>query len=324
MTLVLAGDIGGTNARLALAEVTDTIRLTADHGGRSQDIADFGEFVADFIAANGAHPDRACLAIAGPVIGNTVSGTNLPWRVEATTLGERIGLSQVRLINDFAAIGFGIRVLTDSDLLTLQPGRSDPEGVIGIIGAGTGLGEGLVVRAGGQWTVLPSEGGHATFAPVTARERDLHAFLSRRYDGHVSVERVVSGPGLVDIFEFLEATGQSISQSIREELTRDDPAAVITRHALAQTDPIARDALDLFIDGYGAQAGNLALTVLASGGIYVAGGIAARIAAQLAEGRFLEAFRGKGRMRDLLEQVPVHVILNPDVGLLGAASVAGL
>lgn len=323
MTLVLAGDIGGTNARLALAEVSDTIRIAADQGGRSQDIGDFGEFVADFIAANGAHPDRACLAIAGPVVGNAVSGTNLPWRVEAAALGKRIGVRQVRLINDFAAIGFGIRVLTDSDLLTLQAGRSDPDGVIGIIGAGTGLGEGLVVRTGGQWTVLPSEGGHATFAPTTGRERDLHAFLSHRYHGHVSAERVVSGPGLVDIFEFL-ATGQSVSPSIREELTRDDPAPVITRHALARTDPIARDALDLFIDAYGAQAGNLALTVLASGGIYVAGGIAARIAAKLAEGRFLEAFKGKGRMHDLLEQVPVHVILNPDVGLLGAASVAGL
>lgn len=324
MTLVLAGDIGGTNARLALAEVTDTIRLVADHSGRSQDIAEFGEFVAEFLEANGTHPDRACLAIAGPVIGNAVSGTNLPWRVEATSLGKRIGLSQVRLINDFAAIGFGLRVLSDSDLLTLQPGRPDPAGVIGIIGAGTGLGEGMVVRAGGQWTVWPSEGGHATFAPVTARERDLHAFLSSRYDGHVSAERVVSGPGLVDIFEFLAATGQSIAPLIREELTREDPAAVITRHALAHTDPIARDALDLFIDAYGAQAGNLALTILASGGIYVAGGIAARIAPKLAEGSFMAAFRGKGRMHDLLEQIPVHVILNPDVGLLGAASVAGL
>ena len=322
MTLVLAGDIGGTNARLALAEVNAKTRIVAEHGGMSQSIPDFGEFVADFLATNGARPDRACLAIAGPVLGNAVSGTNLPWTVEANALGKRIGISRVRLINDFAAIGFGIRVLTESDLLTLQTGRADPSGLIGIIGAGTGLGEGLVVRTGGQWTVLPSEGGHATYAPVTAQERDLHAFMSSRYGGHVSVERVVSGPGIVDIFDFLTAS-RGVSETIRDEMSREDPAAVITRHALANTDAAAVEALDLFITAYGSQAGNLALTVLASGGIYVAGGIAAKIAPKLGEGRFLEAFRSKGRMRKLLEQFPVHVIRNPDVGLLGAASAAG-
>lgn len=321
MTLVLAGDIGGTNARLALAEVGTTVRVVADHEAKSQEIPDFAEFVAGFLTGTGAHPETACLAIAGPVIGDAVRGTNLPWTVEAGALEKRLGVAPVRLINDFAAIGFGIRVLRPSDLLTLQPGRPDPTGVIGIIGAGTGLGEGVVVRTGGQWTVLASEGGHATYAPVSARERELHGFLSDRYGGHVSVERVASGPGLVDTFEFLTAT-TGLAPSIREEMAREDPAAVITRHALGRTDRSACEALALFIDAYGAQAGNLALTVLASGGIYVAGGIAARIASTLAEGPFLEAFRNKGRMRKLLEQVPVHLILNPDVGLLGAASAA--
>jgi glucokinase len=322
LTLVLAGDIGGTNARLALAEVNARARIVAEYGGKSQEIEDFGSFIADFLSSSRARPERACLAIAGPVVGNAVRGTNLPWTVEASVLGRRIGVSRVRLINDFAAIGFGIRVLTDRDLLTLQAGRPDPTGVIGVIGAGTGLGEGLVTRSDGQWTVLASEGGHATYAPVAARERDLHAWLSNRYGGHVSVERVVSGPGLVDIFEFLTAGRGNPPGPIREEMERTDPAPVITRHALANSDLIAVEALDFFIDAYGAQAGNLALTVLASGGIYVAGGIAAKIAPKLAEGRFLEAFRNKGRMGDLLAQVPVHVILNPDVGLLGAASAA--
>jgi glucokinase len=324
VTLVLAGDIGGTNARLALAEVNAGTRIVAEHDGKSQNIGDFAGFVADFLARSGARPEGACLAIAGPVIGNSVTGTNLPWTVEAGALGRRIGVSRVRLINDFAAIGYGIRVLEEADLLTLQPGHPDPSGVIGIIGAGTGLGEGMVVRSGGQWTVLSSEGGHATYAPVAVRERDLYAFLSDRYGGHVSVERVASGPGLVDTFEFLTAKSGGPSEAIREELRREDPAAVITRHALARTDAAAREALSLFIDAYGSQAGNLALTVLATGGIYVAGGIAAKIASELAEGRFLEAFRNKGRMRGLLERIPVHVILNPDVGLLGAASAAGL
>ena len=238
MTLVLAGDIGGTNARLALAEVNAKARIVAEHGGKSQDIEDFGAFVVDFLSTTRARPERACLAIAGPVVGNAVSGTNLPWRVEAGVLGHRIGVNRVRLINDFAAIGFGIPMLTDADLLTLQPGRPDPSGVIGIIGAGTGLGEGLVTRSGGQWTVLASEGGHATYAPVTGRERDLQAWLSHRYAGHVSVERVVSGPGLVDIFEFLTAGAGSPPGPIRKEMEREDPAAVITRHALANTDPI--------------------------------------------------------------------------------------
>lgn len=323
MTLVLAGDIGGTNARLALAEVNARTRIVAEQESRSQGIPDFAEFVAAFLDANDARPEDACLAIAGPVIGNAVRGTNLPWTVEAGALGKRIGLSRVRLINDFAAIGFGIRVLPETDLLTLQAGRPDPTGVIGIIGAGTGLGEGMVVRTGGQWTVLASEGGHATYAPVGARERDLHAFLSSRYGGHVSVERVVSGPGLVEIFEFLTSASGAASGTIREEMNREDPAAVITRHAVSHTDRHAREALELFIDAFGAQAGNLALTILASGGIYVGGGIAARITPTLAEGRFLEAFRGKGRMRELLERIPVRVILNPDVGLLGAASAAG-
>ena len=265
MTLVLAGDIGGTNARLALAEVNARTTIVAEHDGKSQDIGDFPEFVADFLDRSGARPEEACLAIAGPVIGDSVSGTNLPWTVEAGALGRRLGVSRVRLINDFAAIGYGIRVLEEADLLTLQAGHPDPSGVIGIIGAGTGLGEGMVVRAGGQWTVLPSEGGHATYAPLTALERELYAFLSDRYAGHVSVERVVSGPGLVDIFEFLAARSGGPPEAITEELRRDDPAAVITRHALANTDSAARAALSLFIAAYGAQAGNLALTVLASG-----------------------------------------------------------
>lgn len=323
MTLVLAGDIGGTNARLALAEVNARTRLVAEHEEPSQGIPDFAEFVAGFLTANGARPESACLAIAGPVVGNAVRGTNLPWTVDAGALGRRLGLARIILINDFAAIGFGIRLLGKSDLLTLQPGRPDPSGVIGIIGAGTGLGEGVVVRTGGQWTVLPSEGGHATYAPVGARERALHAFLSDRYGGHASVERVVSGPGLVDIFEFLTATSGGPPASIREEMSREDPAAVVTRHALSGSDPRARQALELFVGAYGAQAGNFALTILASGGMYVAGGIAVRIAPTLAEGRFLEAFRSKGRMGGLLERIPVHVILNPDVGLLGAASTAG-
>jgi glucokinase len=321
--LVLAGDIGGTNARLALAETDGTTRIVADRIAPSRSIPDFTAHVADFLSASPWRPERACLAIAGPVVAETVAGTNLPWRVAAAELGDRLGIPALHLINDFEAVGHGIPLLGPRDILTLQEGDPDPAGAIGLIGAGTGLGIGMVVRSGGRRIAVPSEGGHATYAPRDPRGWALFEFLSRRYGGHVSWERVVSGPGLVDLFEFLAAGRETGAQiPLREEMQRDDPAAVITRHALAGTDRLAGEAMDLFVEAYGAQAGNLALTALATGGMYLAGGISTRIAGKLADGRFLSAFHDKGRMRDLLQRIPVRVILNPDVGLLGAASVA--
>jgi len=320
---VLAGDIGGTHARLALVELDGSPRIVAEHTGRSQEIKAVAPFIAEFPAKHGFRATHACLGVAGPVLNGTVTGTNLPWLLSEHELGEVLGIPHFRLINDFEAAAYGIPSLLPHEVLTLQEGQPDPHGVIALIGAGTGLGEGFVVRAGPGYSVQPSEGGHSSFAAEDARGWALFSFLAARY-GHVSWERVVSGPGLIDCFEFVAAGRESESQAtLRADMARENPGAVLTRYALAGRDALAVEALDLFVDAYGAQAGNLALTVLATGGVYVAGGFARQIASKLAEGGFLAAFRRKGRMAALLERIPVRVILSPEVALLGAAVVAG-
>jgi glucokinase len=319
---VLAGDIGGTHARLALVELDGSARVLAEQTTPTRDAGSLVALVERFLAAQGERPNHAAFGIAGPVVDNEVTGTNIPWQLNAKELSESLGIPQLRLINDFQAVGHGLALLAPRDLWTLQAGHADPEGVIALIGAGTGLGEGFVVRAGDGYSVQASEGGHSSYAPEDPRGWALFNYLTERY-GHVSWERVVSGPGIVDCFEFVAAGRESAQQApLREQMAREDPAAVITRFALGGVDPLALEALELFVDAYGAQAGNLALTVLATGGVYLAGGIARQIAPQLAQGPFVAAFRRKGRMSDLLERIPVQVILNPDVGLLGAAAAA--
>ena len=312
---VLAGDIGGTNARLAIVELGDRPRIVAEQTVPSQEIRDFPALIRRFLSAARPRPERACLGLAGPVSNGQVSGTNLPWTVNERELSDALGIPQVRLINDFEAVGHGIERLAETDFLVLQAGTPDPRGAIGLIGAGTGLGVGFLVRSDGGYSVQPSEGGHATFGVEGVRDWELFRFLGERY-GHVSAERVISGPGLVDLYDFVG--GLAVRR--QADAAGEDPAAAITRYALAGSEPHAVAALELFVDAYGAAAGNLALTVLATGGVYLAGGIARHIASNLAKGRFIEAFRRKGRMHPLLERIPVRLILNPDVGLLGAAA----
>ena len=321
---VLAGDIGGTHARLAIVELGDRARILAERTAPSQEVRSVAELVESFLAGQPERPSRACFGIAGPVVNGMVSGTNLPWTLDARELARSLRIPALRLINDFEAAAHAVSRLEQKDLLTLQQGERDPRGAIALIGAGTGLGEGFLVRAGSGFSVQASEGGHASFAPEDARGWELFQYLAARH-GHVSWERVLSGPGLVAVFEFLAAGREwSGEQALRAELAREDKGAVISRHALAQSDPVAVAALDLFVDAYGAQAGNLALTVLATGGVYLAGGIARQIAPKLGDGSFMNAFLRKGRMAGLLARMPVQVILNPDVGLLGAAAAAAL
>jgi len=213
-------------------------------------------------------------------------------------------------------------MLGPSDLLTLQEGSPIPQGPIALIGAGTGLGQGFLLWEGDHYRVLPSEGGHGDFAPRGELQTGLLQFLRRRF-GRVSWERLLSGAGMVNAYNHLLASGVAPErETVRDEMEKEDPAAVITRHGLEKTDDLSDRALDLFCDVLGAQAGNLALTVIATGGVYLAGGIAPRIAERLKSGPFLTAFRDKGRMAELLSRIPVHVIMNPNVGLLGAAAVA--
>jgi len=321
--IVLAGDVGGTNARLATVELNGgTARIAQQSRYPSGDYPGLTPIVRGFCEGLASRPDRACFGIACPVVGDDCTAPNLPWTVNARKLADEIGISRTTIINDFVAAGYAIGMLGPSDLLTLQEGSPIPQGPIALIGAGTGLGQGFLLWEGDHYRVLPSEGGHGDFAPRGELQTGLLQFLRRRF-GRVSWERLLSGAGMVNAYNHLLASGAAPErETVRDEMEKEDPAAVITRHGLEKTDDLSDRALDLFCDVLGAQAGNLALTVIATGGVYLAGGIAPRIAERLKSGPFLTAFRDKGRMAELLTRIPVHVIMNPNVGLLGAAAVA--
>jgi glucokinase len=322
--IVLAGDVGGTNARLATVELDGrTARVVRKSRYASGGHPGLAPIVRQFSQEAGGLPDRACFGIACPVVGDDCTAPNLPWTINARALAADIGIPRTAIMNDFVAVGCGIELLRPSDLATLQEGAAAPQGPIALIGAGTGLGQGFLIWQGDRYRVRASEGGHGDYAPSGELQSGLLQFLRRQF-GHVSWERLLSGPGIVNIYRYLVASAVEPEQPmVRDEMQGEDPAKVISRHGLARTDCLSVRTLDLFSEILGAQAGNLALTVLATGGVYLAGGIAPQIVERLQSGPFLAAFRNKGRMSELLSRIPVHVILNPDVGLLGAAAVAG-
>jgi glucokinase len=249
-------------------------------------------------------------------------GTNLSWTIDAHTLAQETGIPRVTLINDLHAVGEAVQRLAPDDFVALQKGKPIGHGVKAIIAAGTGLGQAFLSWTGVEYVVHDSEGGHASFSARNADEWALLQSLSARF-GHVSRERVISGPGLINIYLHLAARGIEVEQAaVQAEMSHDDVAGVIGRHALAWSDPLSMRAMDMFLSAYGAQAGNLALTVMAEGGIYVAGGIAPQVIPILLDGTFMNAFLEKGRLSPFLARVPVHVIVNPHVGLIGAAAVA--
>jgi glucokinase len=319
---VLAADIGGTHARLAIVDIgARAIRVVRSRRYKSREFPGLAPIVHDFLREEREPPAHAGFGIACPVVNGECRTPNLPWSVDARRLAVEIGIPRTRLLNDLDAIAYGLARLGPDDIVTLQVGKPAEHGVIALIGAGTGLGQAFVIWDGARYRPYASEGGHASFAPETELERELHRALSARF-GHVSFERILSGPGLVNIYQFLAARDPARARpDISAEIAADGPVA-ISRHALAGTDPLCAEALDLFARVYGAQAGNLALTVLATGGVYVVGGIAPAIIDKLTDGPFLSAFRGKGRMGTLLANIPVHVVMNPSVGLLGAAVAA--
>lgn len=325
---VIAGDIGGTKTLLQLAEA-DGKRCHAlfERSYASRDYSSFEDVVRAFIddskGAQDKPPVRACFGVAGPVRGTSVKVTNLPWDLQSSTLAELMGIESVRFINDFQAIGYSLPALDETDLVQLQAGDRDATGPRVIIGAGTGLGEGIVVPTGGTWLSLPSEGGHVEFAPVDELQIELLRFMMARHP-RVTYERILSGSGLVAIYEFLHTRSGAATDASQLEavLATPDPAAKISEAAMHDRDVVAREALDLFVSIYGAQAGNLALTALATGGVYMAGGIAPKILPSLQKGQFLSQFCAKGRMQVLLKSIPVYVITNQQAGLLGAALAA--
>lgn len=320
---VLAGDVGGTNARLAVVDVDSTrATIALEKKYPSHDFPGLAPIVLRFCAEAGETPDRAGFGIACPIVGDECRAPNLPWIINARELAAAIGVPQTRIINDFDAVGYGLPLLGGPDLVTLQAGESTPRGAIALLGAGTGLGQGYLTWDGDRYRVHSSEGGHADFAPPGDLESELGRWLRAQY-GHASWERVLSGPGLVNVYRFLVASGVgSESPAVREEMGREDPAAVVTRRGHEGSDALCARALDVFAACFGAQAGNVALAVLATGGVYLAGGIAPRIVAKLKESAFAAAFRSKGRLAAFLAKVPVHVVVNPNVGLLGAAVAA--
>jgi glucokinase len=322
---LLAADVGGTRSTIALAlEGKPWPGVATQAVYESQHFESLKAIIEDFLTKPDVAPHRravraACLSVAGPVTLNSVTLTNLGWKVRGDGLAAELGLTEVKLLNDFAAAGLGIPRLAPMDLETLQDGYPVAQGTRVIIGAGTGLGAGLLTAQGGGYVAHASEAGHADFAPVDELQDKLLVYLRRTF-GRVSFERVVSGPGLMRIFSFLQESGVGIPSKQLQEATRNntDTASVIGEFGLEKRDPLAVRALDLFASAYGAFAGNMALTTLARGGVYLAGGIAPKLAPKLKDGIFMRAFNSKGRFGDLLSTIPVHIIMNPQVGLLGA------
>jgi glucokinase len=322
---ILAGDIGGTNTRLTLYHALSHNRLDPlrEATFASGDFPGLDAILARFLEAPGGSPvERACFGIAGPVIDQACDATNLPWRVSAPALGARFGFDATWLLNDLEANAWGIEALPQTDLFQLHPGNSQATGNRSIISAGTGLGEAGIYWDGQHYRPFASEGGHSDFSPANLLEYELFEWLADRH-GRVSWERVVSGPGLENIYQFLHSYDQTgIPHWLAHEMEQKGAAPAISKAALSGRDALCSEALDLFITLYGREAGNQALKLMASGGVYIGGGIAPRILPRMKQGGFLQAFFDKGRMRPLLEAMPVWVILNDQAALLGAARYA--
>ncbi|HQS59447.1 MAG: glucokinase [Gallionellales bacterium 35-53-114] len=323
MKYFLSADIGGTKTLLQLT-AADRREPLLQKAYASAAYAGLADMLDAFLAEAGVSDiAAACLAVAGPVSGRVVKLTNLPWTVDGDALAARFGIRQVALLNDFAAAGHGIAALQAADLLCLQTGKPQAQGVRLVLGAGTGLGVAWLSAQDGNYQVHPSEAGHMDFAPVDEMQCMLLRYLQQRH-GHVSYERIVSGPGLLAIYEFMRETGlASVSPRMLAALAgAQDAAAVITQFSQQGDETIARMVVDLFLSIYGAFAGNMALATLPHGGIYITGGIAAKIAAQMQRGQFLEAFWSKGRYEGLLITLPIHIVLNEKMGLMGASLLA--
>lgn len=332
MAIILAGDVGGTKTLLRLAETQaesnpkvlyESRYLSASYEHLSLAVRVFYNEVKAQLGYL-PQPSQACFGIAGPVVDNTSELTNLGWLLDSKNLSETLEIEKVQLINDFAAVGYGVLGLEATDLHTLQVGKAIAKAPIAIIGAGTGLGEAFLAWGEHGYEVYSTEGGHVDFSPRTDLEMGLLKYLINRYE-RVSVERVASGMGVVAIYQYLRDSEfaeelEELGQLIRNwEMGKSeiDPAAAIAQ-AAEKKDILAEQTMGMFVSAYGAEAGNFALKLLPYGGLYIAGGIAPKILPLLQQGYFLAAIKRKGRVSYLLDNVPIHIVLNPDVGLIGA------
>jgi glucokinase len=318
--LILAGDVGGTNTRLGLFEVSgNRLRLSYEKTFLSKNYKGIENILVDFLRGHKGIV-AACFGVAGPVTEEVVIATNLPWWIDIHSLQKVLLLKKVEVINDLVANAYGISVLKKSDFEILNVGKIK-KGNQALISAGTGLGEAILFWDGKQHVPSPSEGGHAEFGPRNHLELELFHYLSGIFD-HVSYERVLSGEGLFHIYQFLKDSKRFGKEPswLSEKMKQEDPAEVISEIARLKKNKLCRKALDLFTSIYGAAAGNLALQVMAIGGVFIGGGIAPKIIWKMRDGTFMKAFKAKGRLSHIVAQIPVKVIMNEGTALLGAAS----
>lgn len=347
MAQLLSGDIGGTKTILRLAKVKDDdVRRSASHEVKIETLyedrfpsAEYPEFVPmvkAFLAAaekknSKVKPVSACFAIAGPVVNNTSQLTNLSWFLRAEFLKGALEIPQVELINDFEAIGYGVLGLGEEDIYELQAGVPDKNSPMAVLGAGTGLGQGFLLPSGDEYRVFPSEGGHVDFAPQSELEFQLRKYLLEKHGiSRVSEERVVSGMGIISIYQFLrDRQYANESKEIQDLMSAwdrgagqrgelKDPAAAISQAATEKSDLLSQKTMEIFIRAYGSEAGNISLKFLPRGGLYIAGGVTAKNLPLIKGGEFMYAFKSKGRVSHLLDEVPVRVVLNQSVGLIGS------
>ena len=319
-TMILAGDIGGTKTNLGLftqgkrrplPKVIETFS--------SQNAPDLEHIIRQFLEIHPASVTHACFGVAGPVVDGKSKTTNLPWNISEDQIKKQFHFQHVRLVNDLTATAMAIPLLNRDEFFPLNQADSIKDQNLALIAPGTGLGKAILIYQNGRYLPVPSEGGHADFAPNSETETELWRYLHQRY-GHVSIERVVSGSGLVNIYTWLKDSGRLNEPDwLRQKLKEMDPAKTITEAALANKDVGCVKALNMFVSIFGAVAGNLALTGITTSGVYLGGGIPPKILSKFKEDIFMEAFTNKGRFKGLLEKIPVKVILNDKAALIGAA-----
>ena len=320
---VLAGDIGGTKTALAIARIDSrSLKIERAKTYPSAAFSSLEAILAEFLEGERRKPAVAAFGVAGPVVGGRARITKLPWSPEERALARAAGIPRVRLLNDFVAAAFGFPYLSARQVAVVSRGKPEPAGPIAIIGAGTGLGQAALWRAGSRVEAVPSEGGHADFGPRNDREDRLVRFVRARFN-RVDRDRILSGAGLGLIYEFLKSDGEAPeSPEAATAMAKEDPAAVIGRLGLAGSDPLCARTLGLFVEIYGSEAGNIALQYRATGGVYVGGGIATRILPALLTGAFRKAFLDKPPLEDLLARIPLKVVKDRRLGLFGAAAAA--
>ncbi|MGZ8241338.1 MAG: glucokinase [Methylobacter sp.] len=319
--MILAGDIGGTKTVLSLLakETNGSLTCIQEQSFASREYREFDDILATFLPA-GVTLDSACFGVAGPVVNQRCQTTNLPWLLDAGELKTKLGIAdKVKLLNDLEAMALGMLYLPEKDLVELNPNAEIQEGNIAVIAAGTGLGEAILYWDGTKHHLMATEGGHCDFAAQNAGQDLLMVYLRKKYPDHISYERIVSGNGLGHLYDFLceheFAPACLAVPAVNSDIDRN---AVISRLGISGEDPLCAEAVRIFVEIYGAETGNLALKALAIGGVFIGGGIASKILPAMADGKFMQAFKAKGRFLPLLDKVPVKVSLNPRTPLIGA------